>query len=297
MDGPDPNRSDLFGGAQERYAQKQTQPSQDQQGGYGGGGGGSSNSYGGYGEDRELTEEEIARNETRAIGQEIRETRKAGLDSLDRSLAMARGALGVAGETAQRLQEQRHRLERAGENLDHAAGQNDLAAEQTKELRKYNRSMFVPVAGNPFTSKKRMAAKQEEMLQRHERAREQRDQQREEALANDRTFAQNMESTRSQRPMPQRSAAANSKYIFNDNDSDEDRDKHEAEDQADEDNLNYKMHELGDVVNELGQRARAMNTEVDTHIRIIDRNIEKTDYVDTGIARNRNALNRIEKKG
>lgn len=295
MDGPDPNRSDLFGGAQERYAQKQTQPSRDQKDGYGGGGGG--NSYGGYGEDRELTEEEMIRNETRDIAQQTRDKRKDGISVLENTLAMANGAIDVSGHTAQRLQEQRHRLERAGENLDHAAGQNELAAEQTKELRKYNRSMFVPVAGNPFTSKKRMAAKQDEMLQRHERAREQRDQQREEALANDRKFAESMESGPQRQAGQRNTAAARSKYVFVDDEDDPDREKHEAEDNADEQRIDDLLDQVGKAVDVLGQRGRAMNAELDTHIRIIDRNIERTDYVDTGIARNRNALNRIEKKG
>ncbi len=76
-------------------------------------------------------------------------------------------------------------------NLDRAAIHNRVAEERTKELKTLNRSMFAVHVSNPFTSKQRAAAREQDILDRHRHDRDVRDATRKDAYAS----TQRMEDT------------------------------------------------------------------------------------------------------
>lgn len=288
----DDNRDALFSGAQARETQRYETAGNDRYGqGQSGAAGGS---YDGYGVQRELTEQEQEQEDVRGMSRQIRDVRQESVRTLDRSLAMADQAIETSLGTYARLGAQGERLYNTEKNLDLAANQSRIAAEKASELKTLNRSMFAVHVSNPFTSGKRAAQRDQDVLDKHRDERDRREATRKDAFAAN----QRMESSFKDigRPpqgllgLPKTSAAERSKHLFVDDDDDPDL---AAEDERDEEAIDSKLADLHGRVGMLNTIGRRMGEEVDSQIVHIKRIEGKSDAVDDGVRMNREQLNRI----
>ncbi|KAI9892310.1 MAG: Protein transport protein S9 plasma membrane t-SNARE [Vezdaea aestivalis] len=290
----DDNRSALFGGAQDRYAQRGPPPSggyggpggpQGQDDGYGGGGAGQQGGYGAYDERRQLTAEEAEEEDIEATKQEIRFMKREDVDSTRRALQIAAQAEETGRSTLERLGAQGERLHNTEANLDLSANQNRVAEERARELKTLNKSMFALHVSNPLTSASRKAARDDDILATHQKERDRREKSRQEAYGTQQRMEGAIKATRpgagGGQKMTQRDRAKMDIYRFEDSDS------------ADENDINDNLDALSGAAGRLNKLARATGDEVDAQNRHLDRIAPKIDDVDDKLAMNRARLNRI----
>ncbi|PNH47734.1 hypothetical protein VD0004_g592 [Verticillium dahliae] len=296
----DAQRDQLFSGAQQRNQQRQ-------QGGHNGYGqdnaGGSSSSagagagddpYGGYGAERELTEEEIEAQEVRDVKKQIQDTRQESINSLQRSIALAHQAADTGINTMNILARDEERLNNTEKRLDEAANYNKIGAERAKKLKNLNRSMFAVHVNNPFTNSKRTAEYEQNVIDNHRAERELRNETRKNGWDSSQQMEQTMRGLNlgdksQQRGSGKSSAAEKSKYVFLDEDDDENNQALE-----DEATIDRQMDELSGAVSVLNRVAKAQTQTVQRQIVTADRINEKTDMVDDGVRLNRARLDRIK---
>jgi hypothetical protein len=168
----DASRQELFGDARERAETRQqaghAQPYNSAHAS------GDEKSYGAYGE-RQLTAEEEEEEDITATKQEIRFMKQQDVASTRNALQVAAAAEESGRATLARLGDQGERIHNTERNLDLAANHNLSAEDKYKELKRLNRSMFAPNIGNPFTGKEQRARRDEEIYERHQKEREQRE--------------------------------------------------------------------------------------------------------------------------
>ncbi|KAF6837636.1 plasma membrane SNARE protein [Colletotrichum plurivorum] len=283
----DAQRDELFGGAQDRYQQRQQQP-----GGYGQSGApGADGGYGGYGEQRELTAEEQEAEEYRATKNQIKEVRQESVNTVNRALQAAMQAEETGRATLARLGAQGERLHNTERNLDLASNHNKVAQDRTKELKTLNRSMFAVHVSNPFTSKQRAAARDQAVLDRHRQERETRENTRHAAFQSNQRMEEAFKGVSlTGRPQATKSSAAErSKYDLGDSDDDAN-----ATAQQQEDEIDAGLDQLSGAVGRLNGLARAQMNEVDKQTQLIDNIAKKSDAVDDGVRMTRERLNRIK---
>ena len=160
-------------------------------------------------------------------------------------------------------------------NLDRAAIHNRVAEERTKELKTLNRSMFAVHVSNPFTSKQRAAQREQDVMDKHRRDRDVRENTRKDAYDTN----QRMENAfRGADKAAWRDddgdddgalAKAASKFTFVDDD-DEDGEK-AAEDMRKEKEIMENERAMLRGVKKLNYLARAIGDEVDSQNQLIDR--------------------------
>ncbi|OLN88670.1 Protein transport protein sec9 [Colletotrichum chlorophyti] len=284
----DAQRDELFGGAQDRYQQRQQQP-----GGYGqsatsGAGGG----YGGYGESRELTAEEQEAEEYRATKNQINEVRGESVNTVNRALQAALQAEETGRATLARLGAQGERLHNTEKNLDLATNHNKVAEDRARELKTLNRSMFAVHVSNPFTSKARAAERDAAVLERHRTERETRESTRAAAYQSNQRMEETFkELSLSGRPQARTkaSAAERSKYVLEDSDDEGNELARRQEDEIDD-----GLGQLEGVVGRLNGLAKAQLKEVDNQNDLIVNISKKSDAVDDQVRMNRERLNRIK---
>lgn len=263
----DDNRDALFSGAQSRYQQASNDRYGQGQSGTAGG------SYDGYGAQRELTEEEQEQEDVRNMSNQIRDVRQESVRTLDRSLAMADQAIETSLGTYARLGAQSERLYNTEKNLDLAANQSRIAGEKASELKTLNRSMFAVHVSNPFTSGKRAAQRDQDVLDKHREERDRRQATRQDAFAASQRMESSFRDITRQQPqgllgMPKTSAAERSKHLFVDDDEDPEL---AEQDERDEEAIDNKLSELHGRVGMLNTIGRRMGEEVDSQIGHIDR--------------------------
>jgi hypothetical protein len=224
--GTDAGRQALFGDARERAEQRQQtgapsyeyNPEQA---------GGEERSYGAYG-DRQLTAEEEEEEDITATKQEIKFMKQQDVASTRNALQMAAAAEESGRSTLARLGDQGERIHNTEKNLDLAANHNLSAEDKYKELKRLNRSMFIPNVSNPFTGKERRTRRDEEIYERHSKERNQREATREAAYQSNARLNQNFKGIE-QRPAANNAKpnlAERAKYQF---EADEDDDQLEDE--------------------------------------------------------------------
>ncbi len=111
-------RDDLLSGARDRVQHQQEERQKDADNRYGSSATTGSDSYGGYGDDRELTEEERQEREVEDTKNEIKRTNQEAESSLDRSIAMGLGAVETLTGTMGRVGAQGERLDNTARNLN-----------------------------------------------------------------------------------------------------------------------------------------------------------------------------------
>ncbi|KAG6028966.1 hypothetical protein E4U41_000521 [Claviceps citrina] len=273
----DENRDALFSGAQERQAERQAVPSYGQPGPQ-------NESYGGYGEHRQMTEEEQEEAETQGILAQKRQIQQESSSSVSRSVQMARQANEIGQATLARLGAQGERLHNTEKNLDLAANQNKIAQDRAAELKTLNRSMFAVHVNNPFTSRQRQQRADDEVMSRHRAEREQRETTRREAFSAN----QRLESTFKDIDAAGRPPRAQRKKDYGKFNLEDEEGADELEDQIDD-----GLTELEGQVSMMNMVGRAIGKEVDAQNNQIERIMGKSDAVDDATRMNRERLARI----
>ncbi|KAJ9161356.1 Plasma membrane snare protein [Coniochaeta hoffmannii] len=286
----DENRDALLGGARQRQAAPPSYVSTDNNAADVSGGAGGAYG-GGYGEQREVTAEELEQEEYRDIKRQINDVRKQTVNSSNNAAMQMENAINVGMGTLARLGQQGESLAKTEKNLDMALHQTRVATDKTKELETLNRSMFAVHVTNPFTSKSRQAAAEQQIIEQHQREAAQREATRKSAFQG----AQGMEKTFRDLSRPtllgqtSRSATERSKYMIEDDSDDEG-----ATDGAmDEGQLDFNLQRLEKGAPVLGNIARAIGTEVDRQDVVIHRIGEKSAKTETGLVVTRAKLSNI----
>lgn len=252
----DPNRDELFGGAQERLEQRQ----QTRPGGYGAynpdeEAAGADKSYGAYG-DRQLTAEEEEEEDISATKQEIRFMKQQDVASTRNALRIAAQAEETGRNTLARLGAQGERMHNTDRNLDIGNNHINIAEDKSKELKKLNRSMFAVHVNNPFTAKERQMQRDEKIMERHRMEREQREATREAAFKSTQRMNQNfkgIDDTYGSQADKKKNLAERSKYQF----------EADSEDDAMEDEIDKNLDELSGAAKRLNLLAKATGEEVE----------------------------------
>lgn len=104
--------------------------------------------------------------EVEAIKQDIRFVKQESVQSTRNTLRMAQEADASGTNTLGMLGSQSERLYNAEQNLLLADTQTQIADEKVKELRRLNRSIFIPAYGNPFNKKSRLRQQEENIKNR-----------------------------------------------------------------------------------------------------------------------------------
>ncbi|KAL1924674.1 uncharacterized protein VTP21DRAFT_4328 [Calcarisporiella thermophila] len=141
------------------------------QGGYGGNDGDGYGGYGGgYGSGQQQYDQE--EEEVNSIKQQISNVKQDTLYSTRNAVRKLQESEEMATGTLTRLGQQGEQLYNVERNMELARVHADHASEKAAELKKLNRSIFVPVFKNPFKSKKRKEQEiqrvQDEIRQRQE---------------------------------------------------------------------------------------------------------------------------------
>lgn len=242
---------------------------------------------GGYGEQRELTAEELEEQEYQDIRSQGLQMKRDDVSSLQRTLQIAANTLELADGTTARLNEQEDMLRNTEKNLDTARIHTKIADEKTRELKTLNRSMFAFHAKNPFTSSKREEEAIQAYLQsyqedteiggktRAERYKSEQERMRQGKVLNAPTRPFGVTQQPSQRER---------KFMFDDED--------EEEGQL-EDELGELINMAGGAVTQLHQKAVGMGQSLERQNPLIDRLADKSTDVDIGLAKTRAVMNRI----
>jgi hypothetical protein len=269
----DTNRDALFGGAGERFHQRQqnagappphTSNSGNQSGTYNESG--TDGGYGGY-QERQLTAEEEEEEDIQATKQEIRFIKQQDVSSTRNALRVAAQAEETARGTLARLGAQGERIHNTEKNLDLASNQNRIAEEKARELRKLNRSMFAVHVSNPFTSEERRRARDEAILDHHQQERIQREETRQAAFQTEQRLGRTFREMPKQgeATKPKSNIAERSKYQF----------EADSEDDEMENEIDSNLDALHGAATRLNALARASGKEVDEQNKHLDRIIGK----------------------
>ena len=260
----DANRDELFGGARERVQQRGsagygappppygTEPAPN---------GGQERSYGAYG-DRQLTAEEEEEEDVSSAKQEIRRLKQQDISSTRNALRVAAEAEETGRNTLARLGAQGERLHNTDRNLDLAGNHQRIAEEKAKELKIANRSMFRAHVDNPFTSRGR-ERRDQEILDKHQSERQQRDMTRQTAFESDQRMNNNFKSLGQPGPggaKPKSSLADRAKYQF----------EADSEDDEMEDEIERNLGEIGDVTGRLHKLAVAQGNEIESQNQLLE---------------------------
>jgi hypothetical protein len=103
-----------------------------------------------------------------AIKQEIRFVKQETVSSTRNAIRAGMQAEEAGRDTLMRLGQQGEQLHSAEKSLDIAHSKNRTAADQARELKTLNRSMFAVHVKNPFNSKERQEERERNILERHD---------------------------------------------------------------------------------------------------------------------------------
>lgn len=289
----DDSRDALFGGARERAQKKEQQqmgygqpPPYEEAGQEAGYGGGSGPSYEAYG-DRQLTAEEEEEEDVQATKQQIRFIKQEDVSSTRNALRMAAQAEETGMNTLARIGAQGERIHNTEKNLDITANHNRVAEDRAKELKKLNRSMFAVHVSNPFTAGSRTRRADEDVLEKHQLERAQREATRRAGYDTDQRLHKTFKDISKEGPnaaaKKQASLAERAKYQF----------EADSEDDEMENEIDSNLDALGGAAGRLNGLARATGKEVDEQNRHLERINAKSTKVDDEIALNRARLDRF----
>ncbi|KAI1176653.1 hypothetical protein F4777DRAFT_545414 [Nemania sp. FL0916] len=297
-DSTDVNRDALFSGARDRQTQQAAATTTS---GSGAGNDGSSygsstpsnnNKYGGYGSQRDMTEEEREAEEYRNLKDQIHSTTQASLATNKNSLRYMEQALDTGLATYARLGAQNERLHHTEQLLDSATESHRHAEAQTKKLKSLNRSMFAVHIKNPVGSKRRSEEEEARILRQNQEDREIRESTRREKFAQHSRMERNFAGFDNP-DTPATSSSSNrgdrKKYMLED-DSDEES---KAQLDAANDQIERDLEQMSRGVARLKAVGKAMGDELDHGNKLIDTIGEKTDPLDDRIRVTNARMNRI----
>ncbi|KAK3675649.1 Protein transport protein S9 plasma membrane t-SNARE [Recurvomyces mirabilis] len=288
----DAGRQQLFGDAPSRAQKAQdqgpaTNPEQNGDSSYENSGGyGAPGAYG-YGEERELTAEEIEDQEVQGTKDQIRDLKRSDVSATRNAIRITEQIEQTGRDTLARLGRQGDMLHNAESHLDKAGFENKRAEEKARELKTLNRSMFAVQFKNPVGRDKRFEKDIQHELEKHKHQRKTVEDSREsryDSQVRKEGAQRDLRGKTTQPANPERKLADRSRFQF-EADSDDDQ----MEDEID-DNL-AALHEGAKTINRIG---KSMGAELESQNKHLERISKKTDKVDDQIAMNRARLDRIK---
>jgi len=272
----DTGRDALFGGARDRLDARE-QAERDNL--YGGGQSAVEGaSYGGYGEERELTEEEKQEMQIRAVHDKTRQVRQDDIDSLARTEQLGLQSLEIVQGSIARLGHQNDRLAMAERNLDKAISQNDETRVHVQDLKRINNGgMLSSLAKNPFAKGRRQADREAAAVRRKEEAAQ---------LAEETRAGQIAMNSQTQR-LVQNIQEKRNKYEYEDDDevSRDDLDQAYLQDGAtDEDygqemEIEKKLRSIEFISSGLNDASRQLNKYIDDSAPQLERTAKKVSAI------------------
>lgn len=265
------DRDALFGGAKDRVKnqpQSNGPPPPYSQGGGAPGqapitdAAGLDTSYGAY-QDRQLTAEEEEEEDIQASKQEIRFMKQQDVSSTRNAMRVAAQAEETGRSTLARLGAQGERIHNTEKHLDLASNQNRIAQDKARELKTVNGSMFAVHVANPFTAKSRRKHRDDEIIDRHQDERVQREETRQAAFRAGQRLNQNFKDVNSQGGPSKNKAstlAERSKYQF----------EQDSEDDEMENEIESNLDALSGAAGRLNALARATGQEIGEQNRQLD---------------------------
>ena len=226
--------------------------------------------------------------EVEGIKQNIRSVKQDSLASTRNTMRMAQEADSSAVNTLGMLGSQSERLYNTEQNLLLADTQTNIADEKIRMIEKYNRSIFVPVAGNPFNRKSRL--RQQEMRIKGEKTREKalrethrRDMYDSEHRIKEGISQHSMNSELYQKYQGERDLEAARKYQF----------ENDSEDDEIEKELASNLNQIGLYSKKLKNSAVAMGSEVGNQNDRLRRVEDDADRLDINVHANNTMLSGI----
>lgn len=208
--------------------------------------------------------------DVQATKQQIRFMKQEDVSSTRNALRIAAQAEETGRATLARLGAQGERIHNTEKNLDLAANHNRIAEEKAKELKTLNRSMFAVHVSNPFTASSRRAERDQEIIDKHQQERLQRDATRQAAFGTQQRMERAFKELQPGDPgyrgkQTKASLAERSKYQF----------EADSEDEEMENEIDSNLDSLGHAAGRLNMLARATGKEVDEQNKHIDNIIIK----------------------
>ncbi|CAN3362381.1 protein transport protein Sec9p [Diutina catenulata] len=226
--------------------------------------------------------------EIEAIKQDIRFTKQESLASTRNTLRMAQEADAAATNTLGMLGSQSERLYHAEQNLLLAGTQTKLAEDKVDELKRLNRSIFVPAYGNPFNKKSRLRRQEEEIKSRRAQEKYIRETNRQEMYSSEQRVKAGLTANATsgevyQRYQGEKDLAAAQRYQF----------ENDSEDDEMEKELAQNLDQIGLYAKKLKSSAKNMGVEVDSQNARLNKIEEDADRLDINVHMNTTRLANI----
>lgn len=226
--------------------------------------------------------------EVNAIKQDIRFVKQESVQSTRNTLRMAQEADASGTNTLGMLGSQSERLYNAEQNLLLGATQTQIADEKVKELKRLNRSIFVPAYGNPFNKKSRLRRQEEDMKARKMQEKYLRESNRQGIYESEQRLKQGImnNATLSEthhKYMDEKNLAAAKRYQF----------ENDSEDDEMEKELASNLDQIGSYAKKLHGIANTMGKEVDSQNLRLTKIEEDADKLDINVHMNSTRLNNI----
>lgn len=213
------------------------------------------------------------------IKREIRFTKNESVQSTRNTLQMAAEAEAAGRNTLGMLGSQGERVANTERTLALAESQTKIADEQSRELLRLQRSIFVPNMSNPFNSKRRMQEKEAKIKSEHLQEQIMRERRRQTAFESEQRVLNGLN-----QPMQSETALKYKREMARE--SEERRRMQfeaDSEDEAVEDEIDANLEGISQAAGRLKNLSVSMNEEIDSQNRRLDRITDQTDNLDVDI--------------
>lgn len=226
--------------------------------------------------------------EVEAIKQDIKFVKQESVQSTRNTLRMAQEADASGTNTLGMLGSQLERLYNAEQNLLLAETQTQIADEKVKELKRLNRSIFIPANGNPFNKKSRLRQQEEKIKNQKLQEKYIRENNRQEMFASEQRIKQGITNNSTNNDVynkyqDEKNLSAAKRYQFENDSEDDDMEKEIA----------LNLNQIDQYAKKLKGLANTMGTEVDNQNTRLKKIEESADKLDINVHMNTTRLNNI----
>ncbi|KAI5956707.1 SEC9 [Candida jiufengensis] len=237
------------------------------------------------GEEEQINSED---EEVEAIKQDIRFIKQESVQSTRNTLRMAQEADASGTNTLGMLGSQSERLFNAEQNLLLADTQTQIADEKVKELRRLNRSIFIPAYGNPFNKKSRLRQQEENIKNKKIQEKYLRETNRQGMYESEQRLKQGLMNNATNNEIHQK--YKNEKNL---NEASRYQFENDSEDDEAEKEIASNLDQIGNYAKKLHGIANTMNKEVDSQNIRLRKIEEDADKLDINVHMNSTRLSNI----
>lgn len=226
--------------------------------------------------------------EVESIKQDIRFVKQESVASTRNTLRMAQEADASATNTMGMLGAQSERLYNAEQNILLSETQTSIAEQKVGELRRLNRSIFVPAYGNPFNKKLRLRQQEENIKNAKAQEKYMRESNRQQMYASEQRLKLGITNNATNSEVHQKYAGekhldAAKRYQFENDSEDDDMEKEIA----------GNLDQIGLYAKKLSASAKTMGQEVDSQNERLRKIEEDADRLDINVHMNSTRLSNI----